>query len=342
MAIPPPDSSPTSPVQPSSPFAHRPARGPSTSTSRRLGPNRRHSRLSRLNRIQLHVRRDQLHADLATLDGSLQELTASRLALLAELGELRERLWPVVPGKRGRRPPAVDQASLAAISPDAEPLWGDGLRWVALGLLERHGRTSLRDLHDLIHRYGYCIDSRTPVKALADALGHEADVGRARRVARGVYELAGRIPLPPPRPPLVDPDGPAVRRDAHGPVGAADALDDGPRMSDAQAEAILASFRAAQTARATCGPTTAEAPQREAPSPAVAPPEAVPPLDPPPLGPPPPPPLDPGVAREPSAELAPRSRPVQPGWGAAQPSLRTVLGVTDEIDVGPPPKEGIP
>ena len=54
------------------------------------------------------------------------------------------------------------------------------------------GALSLRQLHVLLHRAGYAIAHRTPVKALADALGHEADVGRARRVARGCYASTGR------------------------------------------------------------------------------------------------------------------------------------------------------
>ena len=69
-------------------------------------------------------------------------------------------------------------------------LWGRELRAVCLALLRTaQGALSLRQLHVLLHRAGYAIAHRTPVKALADALGHEADVGRARRVARGCYAV---------------------------------------------------------------------------------------------------------------------------------------------------------
>jgi hypothetical protein len=63
---------------------------------------------------------------------------------------------------------------------------------VCLALLRSaQGALSLRQLHVLLHRTGYAIAHRAPVKALADALGHEADIGRARRVARGCYASVG-------------------------------------------------------------------------------------------------------------------------------------------------------
>jgi hypothetical protein len=232
---PPPSSAPPSSAPPS-PFLQRPARPRPTTTGRRLGPNRRHSRLGHLTRLNLQVRRDALHADLATLDRELASMTAARIAMLDELDTLRERLWPIEPRQKGRRPPAHDQLPLAAIAADARPLWGHALRRFAVGLLDRHGATSLRDLHDLIHRYGYCIDSATPVKALGDALGYEADAGRARRVRRGVYESVARGP---------------GRRPSAATAGAGHATSPfaGRTMTDAQAEAILADFRRVQEER---------------------------------------------------------------------------------------------
>ncbi len=53
---------------------------------------------------------------------------------------------------------------------------------------------SLPEIHRALHVGGYAIAGRTPVKTLADALGYEHDRGRARRVRRGVYELAELTP----------------------------------------------------------------------------------------------------------------------------------------------------
>jgi hypothetical protein len=46
----------------------------------------------------------------------------------------------------------------------------------------------------MLHRLGYLIAHPHPAKALADALGHEADAGRAIRVERATYRAAASEP----------------------------------------------------------------------------------------------------------------------------------------------------
>ena len=48
---------------------------------------------------------------------------------------------------------------------------------------------TLVEIHRELHLNGYAIDSRQPVKRLADCLGYEIVKGRAKRVERGVYTL---------------------------------------------------------------------------------------------------------------------------------------------------------
>ena len=86
-----------------------------------------------------------------------------------------------------RRPPRPDQAPLPPVATDARPLFGRHLRRVCLSLLHQHGELALRDLHLLLILHGFTLTGSAPVKALADALGHEHDHGRVVRVRRGVY-----------------------------------------------------------------------------------------------------------------------------------------------------------
>jgi hypothetical protein len=79
-----------------------------------------------------------------------------------------------------------------------------------LNILGRVGRITLTQLHVLLHRHGVAVDSAHPVKALADALGYETDIGNTQRVARGTYELMPGVVPPrrlwrggPPLPPLM-------------------------------------------------------------------------------------------------------------------------------------------
>ncbi|WP_195210464.1 hypothetical protein [Actinomarinicola tropica] len=191
--------------------SHRGRRPPRPDSARRTGPMRRQAGLTRPQRVVLHVRRDAVLHEIRRLDDELQELTRRRIDLLERARALRDDLWPIVPGVMGRRPPAVDEDPLAPVAADAQLLWGPALRAVALDLLRAHGPLRLDDLHDLLHRLGYAVDSTTPVKTLADALGYEADAGRAVRVSRGTYAAAGPPPEPRPRRPATAPPWAAAR-----------------------------------------------------------------------------------------------------------------------------------
>ena len=66
-------------------------------------------------------------------------------------------------------------------------LRGKCLRSAALAVLARNARSmALVEIHRELHLYGYAIDSREPVKRLANSLGYELAKGRVRRVDRGV------------------------------------------------------------------------------------------------------------------------------------------------------------
>jgi hypothetical protein len=144
-------------------------------------------------REALYEAEDDLRATIDEVDRQLVELTERRRLLLDQLGRLHDRIRPIWKICSGRRRRAVSHEE--PLPPTAEHptwLWGRELRAVCLALLRRtEGALSLRQLHTLLHRAGYAISHRTPVKALADALGHEVDVGRAVRVARGLYATPG-------------------------------------------------------------------------------------------------------------------------------------------------------
>jgi hypothetical protein len=140
-------------------------------------------------RVAVQTERDQLVHRLRALDDQLAELTDQRLELVARLRLTRERLYPPIPWTHGRRPPDLDTAPLPPIVDGAQPLTGRALRAACRAILRQHGATSLRDLHGLLHRYGYLVNARRPVAALSDAMRYEVEQGRARRIARGVYEL---------------------------------------------------------------------------------------------------------------------------------------------------------
>ena len=163
---------------------------PGTYTRKPTFLQRQQSALHRTTRLRLQARRDAALSELARIDRQLDGLSERRIALLDELEAARDRLWPAVPVCKGRRPPSLDASPMPPVPVDARWARGRGLRGLCLTILGRHGALGLEDLHALIHRYGYGIDSPHPVKALADAMGYEVREGRAVRVARGVYDLA--------------------------------------------------------------------------------------------------------------------------------------------------------
>lgn len=164
-------------------------------------------------RHRLLIDRAETIDRLRELDATLEALSAERRAILDSLDALRERLWPVDPSMKGRRPPAHDERVIAPAAFDDRPLSGRRLRSTCLAILRRHGAQRLRDLHDLLHRYGYSVSGPQPVKTLADAMGYERDSGRAIRVRRGVYDVDRRprrggsrsMPLPRLMPPGATP-----------------------------------------------------------------------------------------------------------------------------------------
>lgn len=149
-------------------------------------------------RLRLHVEVEGLLFQLWKLDQQMVEQAEHRLAILDELGALRDSLYPVVDWCRGRRPPPVGADPLPPAAPGAVPLAGPLLRQACLQILDRHGELPLTQVHAWLHRYGYVVAGPKPVQVLADALGYEHDCLRAHRVRRGVYRLG----------PLAEQDGP--------------------------------------------------------------------------------------------------------------------------------------
>ena len=167
----------------------RPGRGP-------VYDIRRASGLRLAERVAAQTERDHLVHQLRDLDDQLAALSAERRELVNQLSHVRDRLYPPIPWCHGRRPPNIDTAPLPPLIEGAQGLAGRWLRSTCRDILRRHGATSLRELHGLLHRYGYFVSARHPVSALSDAMRYEVRSGRARRVERGVYELRGGGPPP--------------------------------------------------------------------------------------------------------------------------------------------------
>lgn len=145
-------------------------------------------------RIERQTERDALLHRLDALDTRLLALSTERRAIVEELGEIRDELYPAVPWCHGRRPPDLDCSPLPPAAPGADAVEGRRLRAACLSILRRHGATALRELHGLLHRYGYVVRAVRPVTCLSDAMAYEVEQGRARRLARGVYEAIGAEP----------------------------------------------------------------------------------------------------------------------------------------------------
>ena len=149
------------------------------------------SKLNTEVRHQLENHRSALLTELRELDGDLQVLSSRRRALLRQLGDIRDRLWPRVEWCHGRRPPRDDQPPLPPLNDNTTRLTGRALRSTCLAILRRYERLRLDELHALIHLHGYAIASTNPVKTLADAMAYELRKGRLVRPERGVYQIAG-------------------------------------------------------------------------------------------------------------------------------------------------------
>jgi hypothetical protein len=142
----------------------------------------------------LHAECTALLARATELDNAQRALAEELAVVRTQLAELRVVMWPRVDRKdivhgfrRTRRggPPPIPPVATNALT-----LRGKHLRSVVLAVLARHARAmTLVEIHRELHLYGYAIDSREPVKRLANSLGYEVATGRVRRVDRGVYVL---------------------------------------------------------------------------------------------------------------------------------------------------------
>lgn len=156
----------------------------------RVDPIRQEGPLFGQRRAVVRERCDLLADSIAELDQRLGEISAERRRLARELKVERRRLWPVL-SQCGRQPAADGREQLPVVRQGATFLWGRRLRAACVALLSRFGPMALSELHALLHRCHLAVAGTNPVKALADALGHEHDAGRARRIRRGVYRASG-------------------------------------------------------------------------------------------------------------------------------------------------------
>jgi hypothetical protein len=125
---------------------------------------------------------------LRTVDEVLDAVAMERRWMLGRLQAVHDGLWRVG-STRVRRRPELDVAPVPPAVPGAEVLYGAQLRATCLAVLNRHGAMGLRDLHGYLHRYGYVVGGNRPVQRLGDCMGFEVRARRARRVARGAYDV---------------------------------------------------------------------------------------------------------------------------------------------------------
>jgi hypothetical protein len=139
---------------------------------------------------------DTVRRRINQLDQQVLDLSAERRQLLARIKHIHDELRPRSDGARGRRRRAVSHEELLPpAAEDAVRIVGRELRAICVILLRKAGRAlTLRELHVLLHRLGYVVAHPHPAKALADALGHEADAGRAVRILRATYLAVGPPP----------------------------------------------------------------------------------------------------------------------------------------------------
>lgn len=157
--------------------------------SHRTDPFREEGPVYGAKRRQIEDECTLLKDELAALDRELQSLARKRQEAALQLRQRRRRLWPNL-GKRARAPLADGRRALPPIARGAVGLWGRRLRSSCRTLLREAGRAlSLTEIHAMLHRQGYTIASRDPVKALADAMRYEVHQGRAERPDRGIYAL---------------------------------------------------------------------------------------------------------------------------------------------------------
>lgn len=156
---------------------------------RRVDPLRQQGPVFGEKRRRLEAVRHELDAKLSELDNQLKALADQRRHLANQRRTVHRTLWPNL-AKRGRRAAPDGSEALPPVPHDVVWLFGRRLRSACIAILARLGPLPLVELHGHLHRLGFGIAHSHPVKALADALGYEAEQGRAARVARGTYALA--------------------------------------------------------------------------------------------------------------------------------------------------------
>lgn len=152
---------------------------PIRTTSFLLGAKRHHEK----------ARLDEAVHQLREVDEELAALRRRRHAIATAVREHRRRLWPTDTW-RGRKPAEDGSERLPPAPHDSRRLWGRRLRAACRAILAAfRGPLDLPQLHAMLHDRGVLIRSSHPVKALSDAMAYEVELGRARRVSRGVYQL---------------------------------------------------------------------------------------------------------------------------------------------------------
>jgi hypothetical protein len=157
--------------------------------SSRIDPIRQSGFLGGEPRRRVERECQRLDDELCRLDRQLAALAQRRQELAAERLRLHGALWPVRYKKRGRRPRPLGGDALPPLPADATWLHGRRLRGICLAVLAERGPLPLPELHAHLHRLGFGVDDPHAVKVLAEALAYEVDLGHARRVRWGVYEL---------------------------------------------------------------------------------------------------------------------------------------------------------
>lgn len=143
-------------------------------------------------RREIRARMQELVAEAEELEQEHQVRAARMGEIRRELTMLRDASVHIAPGVRPRfrKARVPGPAPVGRPAPPAVPVRGRHLRYAALGVLLRARRPmTLPEIHRGLHAAGFAIDGWHPVKQLADALGWEHEKKRARRVARGVYEV---------------------------------------------------------------------------------------------------------------------------------------------------------
>jgi hypothetical protein len=155
-----------------------------------VDPVRARARMANSPRAVLQRECDELERQVHEVDLKLDELYRRRREMIRGIRERKRKLWPRLT-RRGRCPLPDGRPALPPVASDAVGLWGRRLRAVCRQVLEtaRHP-VPLGDLHALLHRRGYFVDSEHPVKSLADAMRYEVGAGRLQRVRRGTYATA--------------------------------------------------------------------------------------------------------------------------------------------------------